>query len=147
TLSLLKDLALEDVRKRKIGKFSRGMVQRVGLAQALINDPELLILDEPTSALDPVARVEVRELLLRAKAAGKTVFLRSHLLSEVENVCDRIAFLIKGQVAKLGTLAALLEAKSQVEIVVRNLQQETVRALNVELEPATDGLIRLRAEK
>ena len=147
TRALLKELALDDVRARKIGKFSRGMVQRVGLAQALINDPELLILDEPTSALDPVARVEIRELLLRAKAAGKTIFLSSHLLSEVENICDRVAFLIKGQIAKLGTLSELLEAKSQVEIVARHLQGPAVSALNVQIEPANDGLIRLRTEK
>src|SRR5437764_14307454 len=101
TTEMLNELDLTDVAGRSAGKFSRGMLQRVGLAQALVNDPELLVLDEPTSALDPVARVEVRELLLRAKAAGKTIFLSSHLLSEIENVCDRVAFLIKGQIARL----------------------------------------------
>src|SRR5436305_340861 len=114
TRALLGELGLEKDRARKVGKFSRGMLQRVGLAQALVNDPELLVLDEPTSALDPIARVEIRELLLRAKAASKTIFLSSHLLSEVENVCDRVAFVVKGQIARLGTVAELLEASGKV---------------------------------
>jgi ABC-2 type transport system ATP-binding protein len=147
TRSLLEELDLADVRSRKIGKFSRGMLQRVGLAQALVNDPELLVLDEPTSALDPIARVEIRELLLRAKAAGKTIFLSSHLLSEIENICDRVAFLIKGQVARLGTLSELLETGSEVEIVARRLPQEAIVALRVQRLPSSDGLVRVRVEK
>jgi len=147
TRGLVSELDLESVRSRKIGKISRGMLQRVGLAQALVNDPELLVLDEPTSALDPVARVEVRELLLRAKAAGKTIFLSSHLLSEVENVCDRVAFVIKGQIARLGTLAELLAAGSQVEVAARNVAQEVVAALRVEMLASSDGLLRFRADK
>jgi ABC-2 type transport system ATP-binding protein len=147
TRALVSELGLESVRSRKVGKISRGMLQRVGLAQALVNDPELLVLDEPTSALDPIARVEVRELLLRAKAAGKTIFLSSHLLSEIENVCDRVAFVIKGQVARLGTLSELLGAGSQVEIVARNVRAETMASLKVEQLTSTDGLVRFRAEK
>lgn len=147
TRSLLGELDLADVSARKIGKFSRGMLQRVGLAQALVNDPELLLLDEPTSALDPIARVEIRELLLRAKAAGKTIFLSSHLLSEIENICDRVAFLVKGQVARLGTLSDLLEAGSEVEIVACKLPQEAIAALRVRRLPSSDGLVRLRGEK
>src|SRR3954470_9887930 len=121
TRSLLGELGLGDVRARKIGKFSRGMLQRVGLAQALVNDPELLVLDEPTSALDPIARGEIRELLLRAKAAGKTVFLSSHLLSEIENICDRVAFLSKGQVARVGTLDELLESQDRFVITAKGI--------------------------
>jgi ABC-2 type transport system ATP-binding protein len=147
TRSLLTELDLADVRERKIGKFSRGMLQRVGLAQALVNDPELLVLDEPTSALDPIARVEIRELLLRAKGAGKTVFLSSHLLSEIENICDRVAFLVKGQVVRLGTLSELLEAGSEVEMVVRKLPQEAIVALRVQRLPSSDGLVRIRGER
>src|SRR4051812_39697874 len=147
TRSLLGELGLGDVRARKIGKFSRGMLQRVGLAQALVNDPELLVLDEPTSALDPVARVEIRELLLRAKAAGKTVFLSSHLLSEIESICDRVAFVVKGKIARLGTLAELLEAGNQVEFAARNLAVEVVAALRVEMLASSDGLLRFRADR
>jgi ABC-2 type transport system ATP-binding protein len=121
TTEMLNELDLTDVAGRNAGKFSRGMLQRVGLAQALVNDPELLILDEPASALDPLGRVRVRELLLRAREAGKTVFLSSHLLSEVEQICDRLAIVIKGRVARVGTLAELLEAQDRFVITARGI--------------------------
>lgn len=114
-------LGLSDVANRTAMKLSRGMQQRLGLAQAIVNDPDLLILDEPTSALDPVARVAVRELLLEAKANGKTVFLSSHLLSEVETICDRIAILRKGRLVRLGTIPQLLEASDIFTIIARRL--------------------------
>jgi ABC-2 type transport system ATP-binding protein len=106
---------------RNLSQFSRGMLQRMGLAQALVNDPELLILDEPTSALDPAARVSIRELLLRFRSQGKTVFLSSHLLSEVELVCDRVAILSRGHVVRTGTLNDMLETTDQVEIVAQSV--------------------------
>jgi ABC-2 type transport system ATP-binding protein len=117
----LEIVGLGDHANRNAGKFSRGMLQRVGLAQAMVNDPELLILDEPTSALDPLARVMVRELLLSSRNAGKTIFLSSHLLSEVELVCDRVAVLHRGRLARLGRTADLLQAGEQTEIVVRSV--------------------------
>src|SRR5271163_4626724 len=116
---VLEMVGLQDDAKRNVSRFSRGMLQRVGLAQALVNDPELLILDEPTSALDPVARVMVRELLLGARNDGKTIFLSSHLLSEVELVCDRVAMLHRGKLARLGRTADLLQAGEQTQIVAR----------------------------
>src|SRR5689334_17876828 len=118
---VLKEVGLDDVARRNAGKFSRGMVQRLGLAQALINDPELLVLDEPTSALDPLARVAVRELLLDMRAAGKTVFLSSHLLSEIETVCDRVAFVRAGRVIRVGRTADLLESRATIEIIARGV--------------------------
>jgi ABC-2 type transport system ATP-binding protein len=121
TTEMLKELELTDVAGRNAGKFSRGMLQRVGLAQALVNDPELLILDEPASALDPLGRVRVREILLRAREAGKTVFLSSHLLSEVEQICDRLAIVIRGRVARVGTLAELLEAQDRFVITAKGI--------------------------
>jgi ABC-2 type transport system ATP-binding protein len=121
TTEMLKELELTDVASRNTGKFSRGMLQRVGLAQALVNDPELLILDEPASALDPLGRLRVREILLRAREAGKTVFLSSHLLSEVEQICDRLAIVIKGRVARVGTLAELLEAQDRFVITAKGI--------------------------
>ena len=99
------------------------MLQRIGLAQALVNDPELLILDEPTSALDPLGRITVREILLKTRNAGKTVFLSSHLLSEVEQICDRIAIVIRGRVARLGTVAELLEAQDRFVITARGIDE------------------------
>jgi ABC-2 type transport system ATP-binding protein len=118
---VLQVVGLQDHANRNVGKFSRGMLQRVGLAQALVNDPELLILDEPTSALDPLSRVAVRELLLTARKAGKTVFLSSHLLSEVELVCDRVAVLHRGRLVRLGRTADLLESLGESEIVARGI--------------------------
>jgi ABC-2 type transport system ATP-binding protein len=110
---------LQSESGRNLAQFSRGMLQRVGLAQALVNDPELLILDEPTSALDPAARVAVRELLLKYRSQGKTIFLSSHLLSEVELVCDRVAILSRGRVIRTGTLSSMLETTDQIEIVAQ----------------------------
>ncbi len=108
---------------RKVSQLSRGMLQRLGLAQALVNDPELLILDEPTSALDPAARVAVRELLLKLRDRGKTIFLSSHLLSEIELVCDRVAVVNRGQLVRVGKLAELLEVADQVEIVASGIEE------------------------
>jgi ABC-2 type transport system ATP-binding protein len=133
---VLEIVGLQDHVNRNAGKFSRGMLQRVGLAQALVNDPELLILDEPTSALDPLSRVMVRELLLSARKAGKTIFLSSHLLSEVELVCDRVAVLHHGKLVRLGRTADLLQAGEQTEIVVR-----AVAAKEFEGAVARDGIV------
>ncbi len=118
---VLQLVGLQDDAQRNAGKFSRGMLQRVGLAQALVNDPDLLILDEPTSALDPHARVMVRELLISAREAGKTIFLSSHLLSEVELVCDRVAVLHRGKLVRLARTADLLQAAGQTEVVAKNI--------------------------
>ena len=117
TSEVLELLELRDVETRKVSKLSRGMLQRVGLAQALVNDPELLILDEPTSALDPLGRVAVRELLVRARSAGKSVFLSSHLLSEIELICDRVGIVSKGKLMRVGKTSELLESAEESEIV------------------------------
>jgi ABC-2 type transport system ATP-binding protein len=118
---VLEEVDLTSDADRNVGKFSRGMLQRMGLAQALVNDPELLILDEPTSALDPVARVAIRELLQAARAAGKTIFLSSHLLSEIELICDRVAILAHGRVARLGRTMDLLESREESQVAARGL--------------------------
>jgi len=93
----------------RVDQYSKGMLQRLGIAQALMNDPDLIVLDEPTDGLDPVGRRDVRELLLELRDRRKTVFLNSHLLSELEMVCDRVAILVEGNVARQGTLAELTE--------------------------------------
>lgn len=118
---VLREVELEMEASRNVGKFSRGMQQRIGLAQALINDPELLILDEPTSALDPLARVAMRELLLAANRAGKTIFLSSHLLSEIEMICHRVAILDKGRLIKLGRTEELLVSRDRYQVVARGI--------------------------
>lgn len=118
---VLEAVGLRSESGRNISQFSRGMLQRIGLAQAFINDPALVILDEPTSALDPATRVAVRELLLTARQQGKTIFLSSHLLSEVELVCDRVAILSGGLVVGTGRLSDLLESGDRIAIVVRSV--------------------------
>jgi len=105
---LLKLVELETVRKRPIKSYSKGMQQRVGLAQALINNPDLLILDEPTSGLDPLGRMKVREIIQRLKSEGKTVFFSSHELGEVETVCDRVAIINQGELKVEGRVADLV---------------------------------------
>ena len=105
---LLKLVELEPVRKRPIRTYSKGMQQRAGLAQALINNPDLLILDEPTSGLDPLGRMKVREIIQRLKGEGKTVFFSSHELGEVETVCDRVAIINQGELRVAGRVADLV---------------------------------------
>lgn len=111
----------EDVR---ISRYSRGMVQRLGLAQALLADPQLLILDEPTSGLDPAGRKEVLDLLASLRAEGKTVFVSSHILPEVEQICDRVVVMDRGQLVRTGKLHDLLGANDRVEITVDRLSEE-----------------------
>ncbi|PYK58727.1 MAG: hypothetical protein DME21_15095 [Verrucomicrobia bacterium] len=106
---VLKLVELDAARKRPIKTYSKGMQQRVGLAQALINDPDLLILDEPTSGLDPIGRMKVREIIQRLKQTGKTVFFSSHELGEVETVCDRVAILYQGELKAIGRVSELVE--------------------------------------
>jgi len=133
---VLEMVGLENDAKRNVSKFSRGMLQRVGLAQAFVNDPELLVLDEPTSALDPVVRVAVRELLMDARAAGKTIFLSSHLLSEVELVCDRVGMLHHGKLVRLGRTQDLLAGSERVQIVARGVAAQSIPGATVH-----DGLV------
>lgn len=106
---LVKLVELEQVRRKPIRTYSKGMQQRVGLAQALINDPDLLLLDEPTSGLDPIGRMKVREIIQRLQEQGKTVFFSSHELGEVETVCNRVAILHKGRVQEEGQVSALVK--------------------------------------
>ena len=107
--AVLKLVELEHARKRPIKTYSKGMQQRVGLAQALINNPDLLIFDEPTSGLDPIGRMKVREIIQRLKNEGKTVFFSSHELGEVETVCDRVGILHQGELKVEGRVADLVQ--------------------------------------
>ncbi len=100
---------------RRVGGYSRGMLQRLGLAQALINDPDLLILDEPTGGLDPLGRMQIRQLIMDLRAAGKTVFFSSHELSEVERVCDRLIILSRGQVVAEGPQESVVPPGENLE--------------------------------
>jgi len=126
---LLERVGLADRARSKLGEYSKGMMQRVGLAQALLNDPALVFLDEPTSGLDPLGRREVRDLIHELRAAGVTVFLNSHFLSEVEVTCDRVAIVKRGRVVRIGTLAELTRQTTEVEIRAAGLSPDLVAGL------------------
>ena len=114
---------------KKLGAYSKGMLQRIGLAQALLNDPELVFLDEPTSGLDPVGRLLVRDIIRELSNGGTTIFLNSHLLSEVEITCDRVAFIRQGEVLTTNSLQNLVEGELTVEIRARKLNQGIISGL------------------
>jgi ABC-2 type transport system ATP-binding protein len=114
---------------KKLRAYSKGMLQRIGLAQALLNDPELVFLDEPTSGLDPVGRLLVRDIIRELSDGGTTIFLNSHLLSEVEITCDRVAFIRLGEVLTTSSLQSLVEGELTVEIHARKLNQDIVSGL------------------
>ncbi len=125
---LLGAVGLADERK-DARQFSRGMQQRLALAQALVNDPELLILDEPAAALDPAGVQQVRELLRNARQAGKSIFFSSHQLTEVEQICDRIAFLNHGRLVHCGSLKELQSESDRVEMELRGLSPEALQRI------------------
>jgi len=127
---LLKLVGLADESRRKLGQFSKGMLQRVGLAQALLNRPALLFLDEPTSGLDPLGRRLVRDIIRQQRNQGVTVFLNSHLLSEVEVTCDRVAFINHGQVVQVADLRTLVEGDTEVELRVGQITPLLLEGLN-----------------
>ncbi|MEM8757463.1 MAG: ABC transporter ATP-binding protein [Planctomycetota bacterium] len=116
---LLELVGMAEWSSRRLRSYSKGMRQRIGIAQSLINDPELVLLDEPTDGVDPVGRRDIRDVLQKLKDEGKTVLINSHLLSELEMVCDRVAILVKGVVAQQGTLDELTEDQRRYEIDIQ----------------------------
>jgi ABC-2 type transport system ATP-binding protein len=123
---LLEMVGLSQTRTRAVGEFSKGMQRRIGLAQALINDPDLVILDEPTSGLDPIGCREVKDLIVALARRGKTVILSSHLLADVEDVCDRVVIYYGGRVQAMGTLRELLATPDAIRITTPALSRETM---------------------
>src|SRR3984957_1471792 len=126
---LLEMVGLSQTRTRAVGEFSKGMQRRIGLAQALINDPDLVILDEPTAGLDPIGCREVKDLILALARRGKTVILSSHLLSDVEDVCDRVVIYYGGRVHAMGTLNELLVKPDTVRISMPPLPRQSMQAV------------------
>jgi ABC-2 type transport system ATP-binding protein len=124
---LLEMVGLSQVRMRSVGEFSKGMQRRIGLAQALINDPDLVILDEPTSGLDPIGCREIKDLIVALARRGKTVILSSHLLADVEDVCDRVVIYYGGRVQAMGTLKDLLATPDTIRITTPALPRETMQ--------------------
>jgi ABC-2 type transport system ATP-binding protein len=151
---VLARVGLADRARSKLREFSKGMQQRIGLAQALLHDPDLVILDEPTSALDPLGRRDVRDIVTELRAQGKTVLLNSHLLSEIEMTCDQVAIIKKGQVATQGTMEELLAFSSTVEVEVRDMNdaamtavQQVTAKLKLERVPITRFTAWVRSEE
>jgi ABC-2 type transport system ATP-binding protein len=126
---LLDLVGLTPHARKKLGDFSKGMLQRIGLAQALLNEPELVILDEPTSGLDPVGRRLVRDIIRELRQGGTTIFLNSHLLSEVEITCDRVAFIKYGEVIHISPLHILMEGEVSVQVRAYNLRPDILQGL------------------
>jgi len=129
TAALLARVGLADRANSRLGEFSKGMLQRIGLAQALLNRPALVFLDEPTSGLDPLGRHEVRDLIRELRGDGVTVFLNSHFLSEVEVTCDRVAIVKRGRVVRLGALDELTRHATEIELRVAGLTPEAAAGL------------------
>jgi ABC-2 type transport system ATP-binding protein len=118
---LLEQVKLQGFEQLRVGKYSRGMLQRLGLAQALLCNPQLLILDEPTSGLDPAGRRDVLELLTQLRAGGTTVLLSSHILPEIEQICDRVIIIDRGRLVRAGRLQDIVTEQDRVEIVVDHI--------------------------
>jgi ABC-2 type transport system ATP-binding protein len=128
---LLEMVGLMEARHRQLGKFSKGMLQRVGLAQALIHDPTLVILDEPMSGLDPIGRKEVRDLIMQLRKQGKTVFFSTHIIPDVEMLCDRVGIIAGGRLLASGRVDELVEGRTKtVEVVCDGLHEGNLMLLN-----------------
>jgi len=126
---LLELVGLREAADRRVGGYSKGMLQRIGLAQALVQDPGLLVLDEPTAGVDPVGSREIRDLILALKARGKTILLCSHLLSQVQEICDRVGILARGQLVREGRVEDLLSVRDRTEMVLEQVSPEKLAAL------------------
>lgn len=121
---LIELVGLEEARHRRVGGFSKGMLQRIGLAQALIQNPKLVVLDEPTAGVDPVGSRQIRDLILDLKKRGKTVLLTSHLLGQVQEVCDRVGIMARGEMVREGSLDELTTIDRQTEFIVEDAPEE-----------------------
>jgi ABC-2 type transport system ATP-binding protein len=138
TDELLRKVRMEHAKKLQMRKYSKGMLQRIGVAQALVNDPEFLILDEPMSGLDPIGRREIKDLILEEKRKGKTILLSSHMLSDVEALCDRVGIIMGGKVIKIGNIGDLLkEIHTDYEMHIEGSGEDVkqcVKDLRVEMD-------------
>ncbi len=126
---LLSLVDLENAADRRLGGYSKGMLQRIGLAQAMIQDPRLLILDEPTAGVDPIGSRQIRDLILRLRDRGITVFLCSHLLEQVQEVCDHVGIIFRGKIVKEGKLEDLIAIEDQTEFTIRDASPELIEEM------------------
>lgn len=126
---MLELVSLQDARKRRIGAYSKGMLQRIGLAQALIHEPRLVILDEPTAGVDPLGSRMIRDLIADLKQQGVTVFLCSHLLEQVQEICDHVGIIFNGKVVKEGRLEELISIEDQTEVLIKNANPQLLKQI------------------
>ncbi|MCU0873667.1 MAG: ABC transporter ATP-binding protein [Pirellulaceae bacterium] len=144
---LIERVGLNWARRRQLKEYSKGMTRRIGLAQALINDPELVVLDEPTTGLDPIGTREMKDTILELREQGKTVLMCSHLLADVQDVCDRIAILYQGELKELGRVDRLLTVQNVTQIQVRGLPEQAKREIRQVIERSGGELLRRRARE
>jgi len=138
---LIERVGLNWARRRQLKEYSKGMTRRIGLAQALINDPELVVLDEPTTGLDPIGTREMKDTILELREQGKTVLMCSHLLADVQDVCDRIAILYQGELKELGRVDRLLTVQNVTQIQVRGLPEQAKREIRQVIERSGGELL------
>jgi ABC-2 type transport system ATP-binding protein len=138
---LLKLVGLENAADRRLGGFSKGMLQRIGLAQALVQEPRLLVLDEPTAGVDPAGSREIRDLILEFKSRGITILLCSHLLGQVQEICDRVGILHKGRLVREGALESLISIENQTQLVFENASPDLLARFEAEAEACGARLI------
>jgi len=144
TDELLDLVSLQGARDRRLGGYSKGMLQRIGLAQALINKPKLVVLDEPTAGVDPAGSREIRDLILDLKRRGITVLLSSHLLAQVQEICDRVGILAQGILVREGRVEDLLAIENQTELVLENATPEVLAQISALLEKSSTRLVEQR---
>jgi len=141
---LLELVGLQEARDRRLGGYSKGMLQRIGLAQALIQEPRLLVLDEPTAGVDPAGSRDIQDLILELKRQGITVLLSSHLLSQVQEICDRVGILAQGALVREGRVDDLLAIEDQTELILENATPELLAQISALLDRSPARLIQQR---
>jgi ABC-2 type transport system ATP-binding protein len=137
-------VGLRDARDRRVGGFSKGMLQRIGLAQALVHDPGLVVLDEPTAGVDPAGSHQIRDLILDLKKRGKTILLTSHLLEQVQEICDRVGIMARGEMIREGALEDLVRVKNQTEFVIENATPELAAQIQTLVTASRASLVATR---
>ncbi len=137
-------VGLRDARDRRVGGFSKGMLQRIGLAQALVHDPGLVVLDEPTAGVDPAGSHQIRDLILDLKKRGKTILLTSHLLEQVQEICDRVGIMARGEMIREGPLEDLVRVKNQTEFVIENATPELAAQIQTLVASSRANLVATR---
>jgi ABC-2 type transport system ATP-binding protein len=137
-------VGLRDARDRRVGGFSKGMLQRIGLAQALVHDPGLVVLDEPTAGVDPAGSHQIRDLILDLKKRGKTILLTSHLLEQVQEICDRVGIMARGEMIREGPLEDLVRVKNQTEFVIENATPELATQIQTLVAASRASLVATR---